>query len=239
MIGDPGDDRSAEAQARRSRDLSGHVPDHVARIVDRRDAARVPAGGGQQIVGEGGRAEVVEAALERPVALAVASARELAAKPLVRAADASRARDELGLVALQPAQARADRLLRHAGARAREHGLVAELGAQLGDLSLGPAVVVEQRRPQRLVVLVKQQQAWHAAGHADRRDLGRRDRRRRTHLRDDRERAGQPVSRIGLRVRRTGRRRGVRQGGGPDDAARRIEHDRLERRRADVQPEQH
>ena len=128
---------------------------------------RVDPGGGAQITRVVVVAEVVEAALERPVALAERRVGEIAGEPVVRPRDARRARPRRGLVALQPAQLGPDRLLGHAGAGAAQHLARVELGGELVDLGVRARVVVEQRRAQRLVVGVQQQHAGHAARHAE------------------------------------------------------------------------
>ena len=68
----------------------------------------------------------------------------------------------------------------------------APTASHLVDLPVGPAVVVEQRGPQRRVVRVEQHHARHAAGDADALDRRRVDAGVRARLGHDRERRGEP-----------------------------------------------
>ena len=135
-----------------------------------------------------------------------------------------------------------DRLLRDARARARAAPRSAPSSARSSSISrVGAAVVVEQRRPQRLVVGVEQQQARHAAGDADRGHVAAASMPAAAHTSGTIAiAAAEPVARVGLRVRRAGRGRVV----AARDAPRRCRaagssSDGLQRGRADVEAEQH
>ncbi len=179
VVGQPCDDGDARAQAGARRDRRAHAADHLGRVADGAEQRRLHAGRRAQVGARTSRSsQVVEAAFQRPVALAVASVGELPGEPVVRARHAPRARPQLRLVPLQPAQLGAGRLLRDAGAGALQHSRVGQLGGQLVDLGVRARVVVEQRGPQRPVGVVEREHAGHAAGHADGGD-GRRPRCRR------------------------------------------------------------
>ena len=163
VVGETRDHRDALAQAGPRRDVRAHAADHLARIADRAERAASQRPPPRTDRARRRRCEVVEAALERPVALAVGGAGERAGEPVVRAGHPRGAGPQLGFVALQPAQLGPDRLHGDARARAAQHLAGVELGGQLVDLRVRACVVVEERRPQRLAVRSEQQDARHAA----------------------------------------------------------------------------
>ena len=118
------------------------------------------------------RVQVVErVALARRVVVEHVLARQPRHHERVRAVPAAGALPDLGLVAPDPRELRADRLRGELLAAALEDRVRAEAPGQLLDLRRGAHVdPVEDRGAQRPDVLVAHQQARPEAGHADARD---------------------------------------------------------------------
>ena len=96
VIGQPGDDGNARAQAGTHGDCGRHAADDVRRVADRAEEAVVDAGCSAQIGRVRSGSQVVETALERPVALAEAHLGQPSREPVVRPRDPPRTSPERG-----------------------------------------------------------------------------------------------------------------------------------------------
>ena len=121
------------------------------------------------------RREVDETSLERPVLLDRALAGEPPVDIVVRAEHGGDAREDFGLMPLDPAELGRDKLLIDAVAGLGEKRLFVDLGAKLLDFRAAARIALLDAGPQQAPVGVEKHHGRQHAGHADRGDVGCRD----------------------------------------------------------------
>ena len=215
------------------------VPSDRAGRRHRAQPAGVHLGGLADVGRPLARAEVVQAALQRPVRLHRCRA---GGQPphheVVGPADGRGLPQHLRLVLAQPGHLRADRLLGDRRPGAVQHVRAGQRVPLRGHLGGGPGVVLLYRRAQRPARLVEADEGGHHAGHADAAHVPAARARGRQHGRNQFTCITPPRGRVFLRP--AGLRRGQRHRAGfpGDDSPARIDEHAFGRRRADVQPQQ-
>ena len=183
------------------------------------------------------RREVDEPSLERPVLLDGALAREAPVDIVVGAEHGGDAREDFGLVPLDPSQLRGDELLIDPVAGLGEKGLLVDLGAKLLDFRAAARVALLDAGPQQAPGGIEQDDGGQHAGHADRGDVGRRDAARAQKLAHDLADVAPPLLGILLRPADMVRAQGDRARGEGEGLVRRADEDADGRGRADVEAE--
>ena len=183
------------------------------------------------------RREVDEPSLQRPVLLDGALVREAPVDIVVRAEHGGDAREDFGLVPLDPSKLGGDELLIDAIAGLGEKGLLVDLGAKLVDFRAAARVALLDAGPQQAPGLVEEDDGGQHAGHADRGDVGWRDAARAHKLAHDFADVAPPLLRIFLRPTNVIRAQGDRPRGERKGLIRRADEDADGRGRADVEAE--
>ena len=121
------------------------------------------------------RCEVDEPGFQRPVLLDGALTREPPVDIVVGAEHGGDAREDLGLMPLDPSELRGDKLLIDAVAGFGEKRLLVDLGAKLLDFRAAARIALLNAGPQQAPGRIEQHDRRQHAGHADRGDVGGRD----------------------------------------------------------------
>ena len=159
-----------------------------------------------------------------------ALAEELQPDVVLREQDRADARVDVGLVRAKPQELRRGEARERAVARQRDQPLEAEAPLDLRALGAGALVVPEDRRPERHVVRAERNEPVHLAGEPDR---------GRVESRENAFGRAHPVVRILLGPSRLRRRELVRLLLAREHLAVRVDRDRLDRGRADVDADDH
>ena len=171
------DDRRPGSQPALRRALIGDdAEDFVRGDLARQRAARDMRKRDQRVV-DRVRRKVDESGLERPVLLDGALAREAPVDIVVGAEHRADAREDIGLMPLDPSQLRRDELLIDSVAGLGEKGLLVDLGAKLVDFRAAARIALLDAGPEQATGIVEEDDRRQHAGHADGGDVGRQRRR--------------------------------------------------------------
>ena len=192
------DRRSGSQPAFRRALIRDDAEDFVRGDLARQRAARDMRKRDQRVV-DRVRREVNESSLERPVLLDRALAREAPVDVVVRAEHRADAREDLGLMPLDPSKLGRDELLIDSVAGLGEKGFLVDLGAKLLDFRAAARIALLDAGPEQAPGLVEEDDRRQHAGHADRGDVGGRDAARAQKLAHDFADVAPPLLRVFLR----------------------------------------